>query len=268
MQGFDVSGFMNRIKGAIKDHPSWYDRANALRRLVGFREGTLYRILDAYDRSKPAGVVFAQIGANDGLRNDPVREFIVRGHWRGVLVEPLPGVFEMLKENYAYLRQARLHFANCAVADTGGGSLELFTLAPAYLAALPREKRLSMLRKASLTRSHVEKFVAPANRVHICSQSVRSVTFAQLLVEASIPAGDLDVLVIDAEGHEQAILGSIDFAAVRPELVVFESHHLGEALQAVTDLFTRHGYTTVQVGPDSVAARGSGLAAVTRALGQ
>jgi hypothetical protein len=174
----------------------------------------------------------------------------------------------MLKENYAYLRSSQLHFANCAVADTGGGSLELFTLTPEFLAGMSREKRLSMLRKASLTRSHVEKFVAPANRAHICSQSVRSVTFEQLLAEAAISAADLDVLVIDAEGHEQAILGSIDFDSIRPELVVFESHHLGETLQAVTDLFTRQGYTTVKVGPDSVAAHGAGLVAVKRALGQ
>jgi FkbM family methyltransferase len=263
-----VSSVINSIKSAIKDRPSWYDRANAVRRFVGFREGELYRILDTYDRSKKGGVVFAQIGANDGLRNDPVREFVVRGGWRGVLVEPLPGIFEMLKENYAYLRSSQLHFANCAVADTGGGSLELFTLTPEFLAGMSREKRLSMLRKASLTRSHVEKFVAPANRAHICSQSVRSVTFEQLLAEAAISAADLDVLVIDAEGHEQAILGSIDFDSIRPELVVFESHHLGETLQAVTDLFTRQGYTTVKVGPDSVAAHGAGLVAVKRALGQ
>lgn len=263
-----MSSFINSIKSAIKDRPSWYDRANALRRLVGFREGLLYRILDTYDRGKQGGVVFAQIGANDGLRNDPVREFVVRGRWRGVLVEPLPGIFGMLKENYAHVRSSRLHFANCAVADTGGGSLELFTLSPEFLSGLSREKRLSMLRKASLTRSHVEKFVAPGNHAHICSESVRSVTFAELLDEAGIPASELDVLVIDAEGHEQKILGSIDFSTTRPELVVFESHHLGEALKSVTALFSAHGYTTVQVGPDSVAAHGAGLSAVDRALGR
>ena len=35
-----------------------------------------------------------QIGANDGINNDPIHKFIKRDHWRGVLLEPQKYVFE------------------------------------------------------------------------------------------------------------------------------------------------------------------------------
>ena len=33
---------------------------------------------------------FVQVGANDGIYGDPLRTYIERHHWRGILVEPSP----------------------------------------------------------------------------------------------------------------------------------------------------------------------------------
>ena len=35
---------------------------------------------------------FVQIGANNGLTDDPIRQFVTKYHWHGVLVEPQPQV--------------------------------------------------------------------------------------------------------------------------------------------------------------------------------
>jgi hypothetical protein len=35
-------------------------------------------------------VRFIQIGANDGIKNDPVHAFIKKYYWTGILVEPIP----------------------------------------------------------------------------------------------------------------------------------------------------------------------------------
>ena len=43
---------------------------------------------------------FIQVGANDGLMCDPIRQFIVKHSWGGILVEPVPDYFELLKKNY------------------------------------------------------------------------------------------------------------------------------------------------------------------------
>src|SRR5207245_6466419 len=48
--------------------------------------------------SKPLRVV--QIGSNDGVANDPINESLRARRWSGVLVEPIPYLFERLRANY------------------------------------------------------------------------------------------------------------------------------------------------------------------------
>ena len=46
-------------------------------------------------------VFFIQVGSNDATHNDPLRRFILERGWRGLMIEPVPHVFERLKRNYA-----------------------------------------------------------------------------------------------------------------------------------------------------------------------
>jgi len=43
---------------------------------------------------------FAQIGSNDGLKNDPINKFIKKHNWTGILVEPDISNFNKLINNY------------------------------------------------------------------------------------------------------------------------------------------------------------------------
>lgn len=61
---------------------------------------------------------FVQIGANNGLTDDPLRQFVTKHHWHGVLVEPQPQVFQQLLKNYEQEKQ--LAFENAAIADKDG----------------------------------------------------------------------------------------------------------------------------------------------------
>src|SRR5271166_6111911 len=65
-----------------------------------------------------AGFYFIQVGANDGLKDDPLRRFVSKYHWRGILVEPQPQVFERLVKNYEAEKQ--LVFENVAIDDADG----------------------------------------------------------------------------------------------------------------------------------------------------
>ena len=63
-------------------------------------------------------IFFVQLGANDGVTADPLYKFVNEYAWRGVLLEPLPDVFETLKKNY---RQSdRLKFLNAAISNEDG----------------------------------------------------------------------------------------------------------------------------------------------------
>jgi FkbM family methyltransferase len=56
--------------------------------------------------------------ANNGLTDDPIRQFVAKYHWHGVLVEPQPQVFQQLLKNYEQEKQ--LTFENAAIADKNG----------------------------------------------------------------------------------------------------------------------------------------------------
>src|SRR5690348_13962179 len=61
--------------------------------------------------------IFIQIGSNEGVMStDPLCALILKEHWQGVLIEPVPRIFEKLKENYAGCPQ--LHFENVAISTT------------------------------------------------------------------------------------------------------------------------------------------------------
>ncbi|OLE96238.1 MAG: hypothetical protein AUG75_22840 [Cyanobacteria bacterium 13_1_20CM_4_61_6] len=61
---------------------------------------------------------FVEIGSNDGEQHDHLRPFILSRPWRGIMVEPVPYVFERLRTNYeAY---GRIALENVAVGDADG----------------------------------------------------------------------------------------------------------------------------------------------------
>ena len=74
-------------------------------------------LLAAFARAYPQAR-FVQIGANDGMLEDPLREFILANRWRGVLVEPVPYLFERLQRTYRDIDRVSLE--NVAIADREG----------------------------------------------------------------------------------------------------------------------------------------------------
>lgn len=68
---------------------------------------------------------FVQIGANDGLRNDPIHHYVRKYGWKGILVEPQSKVFSSLVKNYE--GHSGLIFENVAIGEEDG-EIELFTI--------------------------------------------------------------------------------------------------------------------------------------------
>ena len=61
---------------------------------------------------------FVQIGAHDGQQQDPLRDIVLSREWSGIMVEPVPYVFERLQHHYGHLR--RLTLENVAVGPEDG----------------------------------------------------------------------------------------------------------------------------------------------------
>jgi len=218
------------------------------KRRLNVESDPTYDWFDQFSKSHPQ-LRFIQIGAADGLRNDPIREFVIRDRWQGVLIEPLPDVFELLKKNYG--NREGLRFLNVAV-STASDPLSFWTFKPDFLQTLDTEERLDYLRKASFDKAHVMKFLGSVPQSVLREIKVPCVTLSTV-VEQNMPDG-IDLLVIDAEGHEPQILRGIDFDAVRPKAIFFESHHISTRDMAeITAALDSAGYRIEQVKGDSAA---------------
>ena len=59
---------------------------------------------------------FVQVGSHDGRMHDPLRTFIQKNNWRGILIEPQTDMLEKAKDNYR--DKPNLNFVNVAVHPT------------------------------------------------------------------------------------------------------------------------------------------------------
>lgn len=250
---------IRRLKDFIRTRPRQFDKLRAARRALRVGYDPTYDFLDCLSRTRRGRISFIQVGANDGLRNDPVREFIIRDRWQGILVEPLPSVFAMLQRNYAYARNPGLKFVNAAITAEDGEALTFYTVDEVFLKTLPLERQLDLLRKASFDRAHVLRHFGEGRADAIRAASVPCMTMDKLLHDHWDGTG-IDLLVIDAEGHEPAIIGSLDFEAFRPSAILFESHNLGSTRDRLYRLLNDSGYRIIPLGPDAAAVQDDAVA--------
>jgi hypothetical protein len=86
-----------------------------------------YEILAPFVLRDLTPVYFVQVGANDGILDDPIHPFVQTQGWRGVLIEPQPNIFEVLRRSYA--GSEGLTFINAAI-DHRPGRSTLYCIEP------------------------------------------------------------------------------------------------------------------------------------------
>ena len=220
-----------------------------LRRLAGPR--LLAAFAEAYPRA-----VFVEIGSNDGEQHDHLRPHILARDWTGVMVEPVPYVFERLRRNYAHVGRVRL--ANVAIAERDG-RVPFF-----HLSAPPEDLVAAGLPDwydgiGSLSREHLlaHRDHFPDLEERLVTSDVEALSYASLLARFGLE--HVDLLVIDTEGHDARILRSIDFSADQPRLVVYEHFHLPRSERDAAAAHLRAaGYETLEEGFDTFALRPDG----------
>jgi FkbM family methyltransferase len=180
---------------------------------------------------------FVQIGANDGLAADPIRQYVEKYSWAGLLVEPLPNVFERLKRNYA--GQNRLRFVNAAVSAQNGRQ-KLYTVAMDGDSTLMASFRRDTLAKAVPAGTTISEIEVPTMRLD------------ELLVTHDV--ADIDLLQIDVEGYDFEVIKMVDFARWRPSIIHYEHYHLSNAdRQACQAYLHERGYRIQSAGIDTTA---------------
>jgi FkbM family methyltransferase len=235
-------------KSILVNHPEIYD---GIRRVLK-KENThpLYRTLQRLNISKNGRVKIIQIGANDGMINDPLRPFIITKKWECLLVEPLPYPFTRLKKNYKPYNKGQIHFLNKAITPTKTIDIELNCF-DIKNTKIPTLRKLELSRKASFSESHLKSFQAldiyPIEKI-----SVPTLTFEELFQEFS-NFTNADLLLLDVEGYEEELITSFPFDIAKPSMIIFESEHLATNFKKVEKCLQDNGYALTTIKNDTVA---------------
>lgn len=189
--------------------------------------------------------LFVQIGASDGVTNDPIYEFVRKYNWHGVLIEPLPGVFERLKKNYQ--TSTGLIFLNVAISD-GPGTTNLYYLPEDVVDEGWQEQIASFDRRAIefnlRSRPELIDKIAEAEVQCIRLESV----FEQFVTEP------VDILVIDVEGHELKVLMQLESIKNKPQYIYYEKGTMrSQDRAALIKVLRKFGYVIYDAGGDELA---------------
>jgi FkbM family methyltransferase len=219
------------------------------RRLVARLAGP--KLIRAFGEVFPAAV-FVEIGANDGEQHDHLRPMLLERQWRGVMVEPVPYVFERLRSNYAAVD--RVAVENAAIADQDGHQ-PFYHLAPVAdyeSEGLPQwyDGIGSFARESVLDHQRL----IPDIESRLVETEVPCLTFDSLCTKHGLD--QVDLLLVDTEGYDYEVLRHIDFRRHRPVLVIYEHYHLSESDQSGCETAMRDaGYETMSEGFDTWCLR-------------
>jgi FkbM family methyltransferase len=196
-------------------------------------------------------VIFIQIGSNEGVMStDPLCALILKERWQGILIEPVPRIFEKLKHNYAGCPQ--LHFENVAISTTR-------KVCDFYVV----DENAEIVKKnphwtneagglwgdliGSLDREHVLRCKPALTAADIKTLQVQCVTLQDIIDKYQLPR--VDVLHMDAESHDAEILLSIDFQKIKPKIILFEHIYMEfDIYFTCLHYLQSHGYTVLHTG--------------------
>lgn len=173
---------------------------------------------------------FIQIGANDGLINDPLVHLIRKYRWKGILLEPQPIVFkEKLTPLYKNYRGILLE--NAAISKEKG-SLPLHIVSfsnkrwATGLASFVKESLLEKIENGYIEQC-AKKFgdTLPAQKEEYIKEiNVPTVSFADLFSKYTVQK--IDLLQIDTEGYDWEIIQLFPFEIFQPRIISFEIERL------------------------------------------
>jgi len=192
---------------------------------------------------------FVEIGAMDGVSYDALHPHIVKNpNWQGVLVEPLPDMFEKLQRTYA--GRSNLSFENSAITSSNG-TADITRIPPEKVnrECPPWSDGISTLRPDIHIIGQYGDLVP-----HTVNQTIQTIDFLTLIDRHNVHS--IDLLQVDAEGYDKDIFDQVSRAGYNPYLIKLEVNYMMHT--TIRDLkfsLEERGYTCFLEGDDMVAAR-------------
>jgi FkbM family methyltransferase len=214
-----------RWRFARDPHSRWNAALSAfllqveINRGASFRRDESDRLIALFAEIFPDAFV-VQIGANDGTAGDPLTEGFRKTRWSGLLVEPVPHLYEMLVARYRDRPGVK---TECAAISARDGEAPLYRLR-----SIPGKTPEWFNQLATLDREVLLKHRSSIPEIDslLIEERAPTVRLDTLLARHGISR--IDLLVIDTEGHDFEILRMLDLTRFRPTLLMFEHQHLSE----------------------------------------
>lgn len=197
-------------------------------------------------RHAAGDLVLLQVGANDGVDQDPVRRVLEQHAIRSYLCEPLPDVYQKLVSNYQGF--AHVTPVRCAV---GARSQ------PLTLYRLPQGKtNWNDQLVASFDRKNVEPYAAEhgLSPADIVAEQVPCFSVKDFMAEHGLAR--VDIAAIDTEGMDHVICDQLLDLPVLPKVIHFEyANNPLAAIRALMKKFGDKGYVFTRSGIDITAVK-------------
>lgn len=204
-------------------------------------------VLYALALTKPQAF-FIQVGSNDASFGDPLYPFLDIAHWRGIMIEPVPAIYERLVKKHGM--RSGIIFENVAV-GAAEGSRPFYTVEPdktdkhSWIDQLGSFNREVILSHANLL---------PNLESRIRTSEVQCVSLATICARHSVT--EIDLLHVDTEGADLEVLRSHDWQQIRPGVVLYEHKHLGPTDRHFAgELLSEAGYEMLEQNGDTLAVR-------------
>jgi len=222
-------------------------------------KGSIDEFTSIYSRKK-GKVTVVQIGANDGINNDPIHKFIKRDNWQGVLLEPQKFVFEkFLKPLYA--RTEGITVLNAAL-DVKDGFKPIYKVAVSesrWATGLSSFNRGVL--EAAVKSGYIEKEAVkegsplpPNKEDFIAVEQVECISTDSLVKRFGLTS--IDWLQIDTEGFDFEIIKMFNLPFTKPEVIVYENLHFSNELkEECKNYLVSNGYLCRDFGPNTLAMR-------------
>lgn len=172
---------------------------------------------------------YVDVGACYPVDSSNTYYFYERG-WRGLCIDANP----QAREAFAKRRPEDVFIAEAVGREPG--------VLPFFLYDNPQWNSLDPSRRAAKANRFVREISVPVRPL-------------AAMIEEALPGRHIDFLTIDTEGHELAVLESLEPERLRPSLILLESVRRLETVAAdpAIALLTRHGYRLIaHTGHDAV----------------
>ncbi|WP_262173384.1 FkbM family methyltransferase [Cytobacillus firmus] len=171
---------------------------------------------------------FVDVGAHDGVSFSNTYFFEKHKNWKGLCIEPLPDVYKQLEKNRTSICVEGAIFTEEGFQD---------------FMVLPESKDMLSGLVNEYDPRHLDRINKVLENSPVKSQIIKVKTYTLQSILDKNNVTQIDLLSIDTEGAELAVLHSVDFTKVRIECIVIENNYQDKS---VAEFLTALDYSLVE----------------------